>query len=244
MQSIQFPFQYARLNRTPIDESYVFANMAAFTTYLASGPAYAGQIVAVRNATNEPQLFRINEDFTFEELGSGNWVDTSNPAMTHILTRVTAAFSPASPHELVRLDDLASLTGEPNYSLTPVNTFRRWVDGSQVFRRAWIGQTGTPVGTLNQVGEIADFAGLVRLDGYLVGGDGYRVPINHNRGGTNYFAAMIHEEGTLWEQHGVAAYSDRRMIIVLDYIPTPADLTVWDSGTTSWDDGATVWDQI
>lgn len=68
--ALQFPFQYTRLNRLPIDASNVFANLGEFQAYLASGPAYAGQIVAVRNATNVPDLYRINENFTYSPISA------------------------------------------------------------------------------------------------------------------------------------------------------------------------------
>ena len=70
--SIQFPFQYKRVNREPIDESAVFESIAAFEAYLLDGPAYPGQVVAVRNGTNEPDIYKINEDSSYSTVGSGD----------------------------------------------------------------------------------------------------------------------------------------------------------------------------
>lgn len=68
--ALQFPFSYTRLNRSPIDASDVFANLSEFQAYLANGPAYAGQIVAVRNATNVPDLYRINENLSYSSVSA------------------------------------------------------------------------------------------------------------------------------------------------------------------------------
>lgn len=68
MAEVQWPFGFARLNRSPLDASMVFDTMAAFNTYRTSGPAYAGQIVAVRNGTNSPDIFRINEDYSYSPI--------------------------------------------------------------------------------------------------------------------------------------------------------------------------------
>ena len=68
--SLQFPHQYNRLNREPIDESELFNSIAEFEEYLLNGPAYSGQIVAVRNGTNEPDIYKINEDLGYSVLGS------------------------------------------------------------------------------------------------------------------------------------------------------------------------------
>lgn len=68
MSDVNWPFSFARLNRVPLDASFVFPTMAAFNTYRTSGPAYAGQLVAVRNGTNTPDVFRINEDYTYSAI--------------------------------------------------------------------------------------------------------------------------------------------------------------------------------
>jgi len=59
------PFQYNRVNPQSLDSSDVFPNLVAFEEYIQSGIAYAGQIVAVRNGTNKPDHYIVNEDFTF-----------------------------------------------------------------------------------------------------------------------------------------------------------------------------------
>jgi len=69
MATLQQSFQYQRLNRTPLDVHEVFANLAALQSYLSTGPAYAGQVVAVRNGTNTPDLYRINENYSYTAIG-------------------------------------------------------------------------------------------------------------------------------------------------------------------------------
>ena len=82
MSSINFAFDYQRLSRSPLDNSSVFPDMAAFENYLLTGPAYAGQILAVRNLTNIPSVFRINEDFTYDLFG-GNAGDVASLIAAH-----------------------------------------------------------------------------------------------------------------------------------------------------------------
>ena len=77
MATLQWPFEFQRLNRAPLDAASVFANMAALNTYLASGARYAGQIVAVRNATNTPDIYQVNENFTVSQIsGAAEGVTT------------------------------------------------------------------------------------------------------------------------------------------------------------------------
>jgi len=45
--------------------------MAAFQAYLASPLVYVGQIVAVRNATNTPDVYLIHEDRTYGGFAGG-----------------------------------------------------------------------------------------------------------------------------------------------------------------------------
>ena len=66
--AIQFPFGFDRLNRIPLDSSSVFANLESFENYLLTGACYSGQIVAVRNETNNPTIYVVNEDFTAQPI--------------------------------------------------------------------------------------------------------------------------------------------------------------------------------
>lgn len=69
--NIQWGFGFQRLNPDPLDPSYVFDTLADFQAYLAGTTAYAGQIVAVKNATNVPNVYLINEDLSYSPIEGG-----------------------------------------------------------------------------------------------------------------------------------------------------------------------------
>jgi len=61
--AISWGLQFSRTNRVPIDVSYVFDDIPAFEAYLTSGPAYAGQIVAVLNDDPDPpDVYVVNRE--------------------------------------------------------------------------------------------------------------------------------------------------------------------------------------
>lgn len=62
--NIPWGFGFQRITSDPLDPSYVFDTLAEFQTYLTGGTAYAGQIVAVRNGTNVPDIYIVNNDKT------------------------------------------------------------------------------------------------------------------------------------------------------------------------------------
>ena len=82
--SISFPSKFRRLNRTPLDDSTVFNTLVDFEMYLSNGAAYAGQLVAVRNATNIPDVYRVNEDYSYSPL-DGNSSFSSNHTVKDIV---------------------------------------------------------------------------------------------------------------------------------------------------------------
>lgn len=158
-----------------------------------------------------------------------------------VLSRMRLPIVPILPDEVARKADIIS--GEAvDYSLTAVDTNVTWVDGTPVMRRVLITTTGTALHSPNEVGFIPQFGGLVRLDGYCIALDDFRVPLGYYAGANLYFSAMIHASGTIIELHGNAAHSGRRMIIIIDYLGEPTTVSSWDKGTTSWDDGKTLWD--
>ena len=71
MAQLAWSFSLLRVTPEPLDTSFVFEDMAAFTAYLAGPTAYAGQIVAVKNATNVPDVYLIHEDRTYGGFGGG-----------------------------------------------------------------------------------------------------------------------------------------------------------------------------
>ena len=161
--------------------------------------------------------------------------------MIEVLARMRLPVAPVLPDEVARKADL--IAGDsPDYSLSAVDTNVKWVDGSPVLRRVLITATGAPLNVPNAVGLVPDFSGLVRLDAYCIGLDNFRVPMGYYTSPTAYFSVMIHEDGNIVELHGNAAYSDRRMIVIVDYIGEPTTISSWDGGTTSWDNGTTFWD--
>ena len=83
MAKLNFPFQYKRLNRESVDDSSVFNSLVEFEVYLKDGPAYAGQLVAVRNGFKTPDLYIVNEDFSYSPPNSkttptGRVIDCGN----------------------------------------------------------------------------------------------------------------------------------------------------------------------
>jgi hypothetical protein len=116
--AIPFAAQFGRLNRQPLDASEVFQNLPAFQTYLATGPAYPGQVVAVLNGTNEPDLFRINEDFTYDPVGEGADVSDKMDLVPTATGGHLAAFSGTTGQVTDSGSSLADL--EINYEFTPI----------------------------------------------------------------------------------------------------------------------------
>lgn len=89
--ALQFPFDYKRLNRKPIDESEVFESLEAFENYLATGPAYEGQICAVKNDTEYPDLYRVNKNktsniYTYSPILSSNLINLTVEQLNDINT--------------------------------------------------------------------------------------------------------------------------------------------------------------
>jgi len=67
--AVSFPSSFNRLNRAPLDVTDVFATFTDLEMYLSNGPAYAGQIVAVRSSvSNTPIPYIVNEDFTVTQI--------------------------------------------------------------------------------------------------------------------------------------------------------------------------------
>lgn len=115
---LNMPFEYTRLNPKPMDDSILFADITDLDTYLSSGgTAYAGQVVSVRNGTNKPDVYVINEDLTsYTAVGSGGsqgfivipdnyWFDdetarnlhfTNNPGELKDELAVAVKFTPAT----------------------------------------------------------------------------------------------------------------------------------------------------
>jgi len=79
MAQLAWSFSLLRVTPEPLDTSFVFEDMAAFTAYLASPTAYAGQIVAVRNGTNEPDVYLIYEDRTYGGFAAGGGGGAQGP---------------------------------------------------------------------------------------------------------------------------------------------------------------------
>jgi hypothetical protein len=76
---LAWSFSLLRVTPEPLDTSFVFEDMAAFTTYLAGPTAYAGQIVAVKNATNTPDVYLIYEDRTYGGFATGGGGGAQGP---------------------------------------------------------------------------------------------------------------------------------------------------------------------
>lgn len=163
-----------------------------------------------------------------------------------VLSRLRLPIAPVLPDEVARKADLIS--GDTvNYSLTPVDTLVKWVDGSAIFRRVFVAVAGTAVNTDNAVVDIPGgwgFNGIVRLDGYCITLAGLRIPIGYYGAPADYFSATIDEDGVIFERHGMAAVSSRPIILIIDYISQPTGLSSWDGGTSVWDGGASTWDQL
>lgn len=70
--NIPWSFGFQRMEPDPLDPSLVFDTLADFQTYLTGGTAYAGQVVAVRNGTNVPDVYVVNNDgHSYTEVGVG-----------------------------------------------------------------------------------------------------------------------------------------------------------------------------
>lgn len=160
-----------------------------------------------------------------------------------VLGKLRLPVPPLLPADVVRLNDLLT-GGEVNYSLSPVNTLVRWADQSPVYRIVYITRCGPNPGVNNEVGEAQAFVGLVRVQAFAIGPDQWYYPAGYYAGTTTYFSVMVHQSGKLAEQHGHASLNNARLIVILDYIPSTTDLSIWDFGTSSWDGGNSVWDKI
>jgi len=76
---IGWQFSHIRMSAEPLDASHVFESLADFQAYLDGtatgsdflGTPYAGQIVVVRNGTNQPNVYLIYEDKTYGPFASG-----------------------------------------------------------------------------------------------------------------------------------------------------------------------------
>lgn len=62
MATLPFANQFQRTTRTPLDPTEVFADLPALQAYMTSGPAYAGQIVAVLKGDDPPDVYVINRE--------------------------------------------------------------------------------------------------------------------------------------------------------------------------------------
>lgn len=156
--------------------------------------------------------------------------------------------TPVLPDEVARLSDI--ITGESvNYSLEPVNTGVKWVDGQPVYRRVFIAVSGAAVNTNTAVIHVPGagwgFHGLVRLDGYISTTTEDRVPLSFYGGAADYIGVKIAgNSGDIIERHGGANMNSRPMILIVDYISQPTGTASWDGGITAWDSGTTTWDQV
>ena len=76
--SVGFPAMLERLTPRPIERSQVQESYTKFLAYLTAGTAFPGQVVAVRNETNVPDLYLVNEDLTYTMIsGRGTNEDLS-----------------------------------------------------------------------------------------------------------------------------------------------------------------------
>lgn len=165
--------------------------------------------------------------------------------MIEVLSRMRLPIAPIAPDEVARKADL--ITGESvNYSLEPVDTGVKWVDGQPVFRRVFIAVSGTAVNTNTTVIHIPngwDFNGLIRLDGFITTTTDDRVPLSFYGGAADYIGVKITAAGDIIERHGGAVMNSRPMILIVDYLSVPTGTSSWDGGITAWDSGTTTWDQ-
>lgn len=167
--------------------------------------------------------------------------------MIEILARTRLPIKPQLPDEVARLADI--ITGESvNYSLEPINTAVRWVDGQFVWRRVFIAVSGAAVNTANTIISVPGagwgFHGLVRLDGYITTTADERVPLSYYATATDYIGVKIQANGNIVERHGAAAMNSRPMILIIDYISAPTGTSSWDGGITLWDSGSSSWDSF
>jgi len=165
--------------------------------------------------------------------------------MIEVLSRMRLPIAPTLPDEVARLGDI--ITGESvNYSLEPINTQVRWVDGQFVWRRVFILVSGATVNTNTTILHIPagwDFHGLVRLDGYITTTAEMRAPVGYWFTASDYFSCRITADGEIVERHGGADMNSRPIIIVIDYISAPTGTSSWDGGISAWDGGSSTWDQ-
>ena len=72
IMGISFVTQFNRLERQPLDVYSVFDNHRDFEDYLATKPAFAGQIVAVVKGELKPDVYVIYKEgdtYTFSPIG-------------------------------------------------------------------------------------------------------------------------------------------------------------------------------
>lgn len=165
--------------------------------------------------------------------------------------------APTGDFDVVRKKDLISGEGV-NYSLEPLDTGVKWVDGSPIWRRVFI-TTTTPWAGGEFPDSVVDipggwgFRGLVKLDGYAIVEHeeygSFRIPINYNDNNTSWdnfgpLLVFIDDEGRIYEGHMREILHERPLILIVDYTTAPLGLSSWDNGATVWDGGLTAWDSI
>lgn len=161
-----------------------------------------------------------------------------------VLSRLQLPVTPVFPTDVARKMDLAA-GGGVNYSTVPIDTLVEWVEGSPVYRKVVFARSGNTIGTNNQIATAAGFIALIDIRGYVVGQDQYRYPLGYSAG-TAYFAVMMHQDGTVYEQHGISGFNNCDVVLIVDYIPDSGVITTWDAALTVYDSalGGTRWDVI
>lgn len=167
--------------------------------------------------------------------------------MIEVLTRMRLPIVPVLPDEVARKADL--ITGETvNYSLAPVDTGVKWIDGQPVFRRVFIAVSGAAVNTNTAIIHVPGagwgFFGLVRLDGFITTSTEDRVPLSFYADAADYIGVKIASNSDIIERHGATTMNSRPMILIVDYISQPTGTSSWDGGVTAWDTGTSTWDQM
>lgn len=165
--------------------------------------------------------------------------------------------TPTDQFDVVRKKDL--ITGESvNYSLEPIDTGVRWVDGSPIWRRVFITTTTPWAGgefpdTVVNIPNGYGFRGLIKLDGYAIVEHeeygSFRLPINYWDRGSPWetfgaFHVFIDDEGRIYEGHSHEIMHERPLILIVDYLTSALGLSSWDNGATVWDGGTTSWDSV
>jgi hypothetical protein len=150
--------------------------------------------------------------------------------------------APVGNFDVVRKTDLDALGAGVSYSTVPLDTHVTWIEGSPIWRKVVMATSGASLGTNNQIAAVDAFIALVKIEGYVIGADLYRYPLGYSTP-TAYFAVMLHEDGMVMEQHNLVGFSNRRVVLIIDYVPETGLITTWDQALTSWDAPAgTLWD--